>query len=372
MLRRKLQQGINVIGYLRAESGVGEVARAVVRALAHVQYPVAQVDLGPVSWTRAEASPVLDVPFGHPYGINLLCVNADTVSAIRNQLGSRFFWGKYTIGLWHWETANFPQQWQGAFTHVQEVWVTSGFVQRSVALQSPVPVIRVALATNAMSINYRQRKLLGLSEDTFIFFFCFDMQSYFQRKNPYAVIKAFQLAFEGTSASVQLVIKANNVANFPKEAAILREALTQVGGILLEQHTDRETLAALFTMTDAYVSLHRSEGFGLTIAEAMHFGKPVIATAYSGNMEYMTPFNSYGVDFDLIDIAQNDGPYSTTDTWADPNLKHAASLMRFVVEHPNDAVEKGRRATQDMNLGHSSKAAADSMIQRLQVILSFK
>ena len=116
---------------------------------------------------------------------------------------------------------------------------------------------------------------------------------------------------------------------------------------------------------DCYVSLHRSEGLGLTMGEAMYFGKPVIATAYSGNLDFMTQENSFLVPHTMVEIGPGAGPYPADKQWAEPDLDRAAELMRRVFEDPESAAEHGRRAAEDIRRTHSPEAAAGTLKTRI-------
>jgi glycosyltransferase involved in cell wall biosynthesis len=366
----ELTAGVNIIGYLRAETGMGEVPRALMRALSTVNYPVAYTDLSNADWARAEDTSVLHLPQGNPYTCNVLCANADMLPQIVQQLGIDFFKGKYNIGFWHWETANFPAQWHDRFDYLNEIWVDSNFVQKTLAAVSPIPVVNVQLPINALLPSDITRSDLGLPEDRFIFLFSFDMRSFVQRKNPRGLVNAYRQAFASKFDKTTLVIKVTNLDAFPREAAELRADLASVNGVLIDRYFDRAQLSGLFATCDAYVSLHRSEGFGLTLAEAMALGKPVIATAYSGNMDFMTPSNSYLVGFHITEVDGDYGPYQRGDEWADPDIEHAAALMRQVVEDPADAARKGARAAEDMRHFYSSAMVARRIIARLDRIIS--
>ncbi|NOK60610.1 MAG: hypothetical protein GFH27_549297n209 [Chloroflexi bacterium AL-W] len=363
-----IKPGINVIGYLRAETGMGEVPRSVLRALDEAGYPIAQVDLSNPDWARAEDYSVLHFPEGNPYTVNLLCVNADLVPSVVQQLGSDFFANHYNIGFWHWETANFPEQWHDRFTHFDEVWVDSNFVQKTLAAVSPIPITNVQLSINAFIPSGMSRRELALPEDRFLFLFSFDMLSFPQRKNPYGLIEAYKRAFAPNFDHTTLVIKVTNLDADSEEGKQLSTAIDSVHGILIDRYFNREELTGLFENCDAYVSLHRSEGFGLTIAEAMALGKPVIATAYSGNADFMTPSNSYPVGYELVTIDKDYGPYRSGDEWADPDIDHAAEMMRNILADPTTAKRKGAQAAEDIHRFYGSQAVAQKITSRLNFI----
>jgi glycosyltransferase involved in cell wall biosynthesis len=198
----------------------------------------------------------------------------------------------------------------------------------------------------------------------------FDMHSYVERKNPHAVIEAYRRAFEPRARQTQLVIKASHLEAYPDAAARLSADLESVGGILISNSMNRSELSMLFAACDGYLSLHRCEGFGLTIAEAMVLGKPVVATGYSGNMDFMNASNSYPVRYRLTELDRDHGPYRRGTHWADPDLDHAAELMRQVFEQRGDARQKGITAAADIARWHSSLSAGQGVIERLKSIES--
>jgi hypothetical protein len=193
----------------------------------------------------------------------------------------------------------------------------------------------------------------------------FDFHSVIERKNPMAAIEAFRHAFEpGSGAS--LVIKSINRTSKLDDYDRLRFAARGHPDIhLIDRYVSPSEKDAMLAAADCYVSLHRSEGFGLTPAEAMYLGKPVIATGYSGNLDYMTPDNSYLVDYTLCPIGPGNFPYPADGEWAEPDLDHAARLMREVAGDPAAAEPRGRQAALDIRRAYSPEAAGETMEHRL-------
>lgn len=361
--------GVNIIGYLADETGVGENARGVMRALTAHSFPLA--------WTMARSSlprqndrSVLHLPEGHPYKVNLFCVNADQITTAYHDLGPDFFAHKYNIGYWFWELDTFPAAWRDRFQYLDEIWVGSSFVQNALAHVAPIPVVNMGVDTERKIDSPLTRTKLNLPEDKFIVLFTFDMLSIIQRKNPYAVIEAYRRAFGPDFADTQLVIKVTQLAKFPEHAAPLREAIASINSIMIDRYLDRFELDSLFNICDVYISLHRSEGFGLTLTDAMGMGKPVIATDYGGSTDFVNVANSYPVAYHLIDIDKDYGPYQQGQTWADPDIDHAAQLMRHVFEHYDEAQAKGQRAAADMVAWYGHETMARKMIARLKIITS--
>ena len=187
------------------------------------------------------------------------------------------------------------------------------------------------------------------------------------RKNPLGLIKAFRRAFRRKD-KVSLVIKVAHAHQFPQDAARLRAAARQAGVILFEQSLSRADLNGLIQTCDCYVSLHRSEGFGLTMAEAMLFARPVIGTAYSGNLEFMDRSNSILIDHKLVPVGREIGPIPKDYLWAQPSIDMAAEAMRWVYEHPTEASDLGQRAKQSAEETLSMLAAGRRFARRLEEI----
>jgi SAM-dependent methyltransferase len=299
------------------------------------------------------------------FPVNLICVNADMLPTFAEKAGPGFFFDRYTIGLWWWETSEFPERFFRAFEPVDEVWVGSHFVADAISAVSPVPVVKMTMPVSMPQIEAFDRGDLGLPEG-FVFLFVFDYHSVFARKNPLGLVEAFGQAFpEGSGAS--LVLKSINSEHHPGEHGRLIEAAKGHRDIhIIDRYVTAAEKNAMFAGCDCYVSLHRSEGFGNTLAEAMSLGKPVIATGYSGNMEFMTAQNSYPVDYTLAPIGDDAGPYPATGEWAEPDVGHAARLMRHVFENQGEAGERGLRAAEDLRRNHSAEAVGRVMAERIR------
>jgi SAM-dependent methyltransferase len=299
------------------------------------------------------------------FPVNLICVNADMLPTFAEKAGPGFFFDRYTIGLWWWETSEFPERFFRAFEPVDEVWVGSHFVADAISAVSPVPVVKMTMPVSMPQIEAFDRGDLGLPEG-FVFLFVFDYNSVFARKNPLGLVEAFGQAFlEGSGAS--LVLKSINSEHHPGEHGRLIEAAKGHRDIhIIDRYVTAAEKNAMFAGCDCYVSLHRSEGFGNTLAEAMSLGKPVIATGYSGNMEFMTAQNSYPVDYTLAPIGDDAGPYPATGEWAEPDVGHAARLMRHVFENQGEAGERGLRAAEDLRRNHSAEAVGRVMAERIR------
>jgi glycosyltransferase involved in cell wall biosynthesis len=356
--------GVNVVGFLRGELGIGESARLVLGALqaAHVPVQARSIDDGLASRQRASfdgqgsTSALFDT--------SIICVNADLTTRVAD-LADDVVGRSFRIGMWYWEVEDFPASQHSGFDRLDEVWVATDFVRRAVEPHSPVPVRTLPpplpQAGPSPAVG---REDLGWP-DRPVFLFVFDFLSTAERKNPWGTVEAFRRAFSPDDGPV-LVLKSLNADKRPAEAERLRLATADLPHVLLdERYLEPALRDAMMALADCYVSLHRSEGLGLTIAEAMAWGTPVIATAYSGNLQFMTPENSFLVPWTPVPIGAGAEPYPPDGTWAEPDLDAAAALMRQVIEDPELAARVGARAASDIATAHSPAAAGRRMAARL-------
>jgi glycosyltransferase involved in cell wall biosynthesis len=357
---------VNVIGYLRSESGVGQAARAVVAGLDAAGVPLLPIHPPDVPPSR-QGVPFATLPPGRAaFGVNLLCVTAFETPGFAAAVGPRFFAGRHTIGLWWWEVDVFPEFMRSGFDHVDEVWAGTEHIARALrpaAGDVPVHVIHVPVVRPAPTTLRRED--LGLPAEGQLFVTTFGYYSSVVRKNPAGVIEAFSRAF-APGEGPTLVVKCIDHEAHPEEHAQLAAlAAGRPDVLLLPGYIDAPEMDALLEHADAVVSLHRAEGFGFTPAEAMALGKPVIATRYSGNLDYMDDDNSYLVDSEIVTIGEHGGPYPPEGHWAEPDLDHAATLMRRVASDPAEARARGARAAQDMAAGYGAGPAGATMRDRL-------
>jgi len=359
--------GVNVVGYFRSELGTGEAARQVVSALDAQRIPVLPVHGRTIPPNRqGHAFTHLDhSDAGFP--VNLICMNADVLGEFAAQAGPDFFASRYSIGMWFWEVERFPDLWASAFDHVDELWLPTEHVVRAISPVSSVPITKITLPVELPPVLPASRAELDLP-DGFMFLFLFDYHSVFERKNPLAVLEAYMRAFDPSDGAV-LVIKSINADSAPGNHARLvtaadgRPDVHIIDGYLSPWHKNLMVAAC-----DCYVSLHRAEGFGLTMAEAMYLGKPVVATAYSGNLDFMTEDNSFLVEHSLVQIGPDVAPYPPESQWAEPHVDHAARLIREVFDRPDKATERGRRGAEDIRRTHSPAAAGEIMARRLDLL----
>lgn len=361
--------GLNIIGYVRSEHGVGESSRRCASAALAADIAMSMYD-----FTVGNPSRLLDTSFeryitaNNPHRVNLFHINADQIPTMASALGRKFLIGHYNIGFWHWELPDFPDEWLGAFELLDEVWAPTSFVVQSISEKSPVPVLRMPHAIDFSITGSVTRVPLGLPEKDFLFLTMYDLSSFQARKNPQAVIKAFHRAFPDQSG-VKLVVKTQNSQFSPDELRELHEFTSENPGIIhIDRTMTRQEVYELEALCDCFVSLHRSEGFGLGLAESMFLGKPVIGTNWSANTDFMNHANSCPVNYRLVELERSYGPYAKGQFWADPDVEHAAWYMKKLVEDQPWRNEIGKAGELTIKTQYSPKVIGEMYKKRLRYI----
>jgi glycosyltransferase involved in cell wall biosynthesis len=360
--------GVNIFAHVRGQFGLAEGARLYARALLEEGYPVAIHDID-IDVPHGMDDRSLDTHVGGEaaHEVNLVFVNPDYLEQAMANIGRERLGGRYTIAGWFWELEKFPDEWLHALHRVDEVMVSTGFIRRAVAAVTDKPVWNVPVPVGQPPDSGLARADFGLEEDDFVFLCSFDFNSYLARKNPEAVIEAFRRAFADRRPNVKLLIKSSNGHRYLENLRVLLNAVGADERIIVrDEIIGRDDLGALQRCADAYISLHRAEGFGLGLAECMRLGKPAIATAWSGNMEFMTSDNSCLVDYRLVPVGEGEYPHHDGQRWAEPDVDHAAKLMRRLVDDPEFARGIGVRAAQDIRTRLSPHAVAREIIRRIE------
>ena len=361
-------EGVNVIGYFRSELGVGEAARQAVSALDAAGVPLLPMHGATIPLSRQGHFFDYVDPSAARYPVNLICMNADALPDFAQRAGPSFFADRYSIGLWFWEVSSAPAGgWSEAFALIDEVWAPTAHVAAALRSVAPIPVVQVRLPIEFPSASPLSREILGLPEG-FMFLFSFDYLSVFERKNPMAVIEAYLNAFrpgDGATLVIKCINQDHDVENHER---ILRAVGGRDDIVVIDRYLDPAEKNGLTATCDCYVSLHRSEGLGLTMAEAMYHGKPVIATGYSGNLDFMTDENSYLIDYAMVDIGPDAAPYPPDGQWADPDIAQASAVMRELVDDPPRARLRGQTAAASVRETHSAAAAGGTLRRRLDAI----
>lgn len=367
---KDFQPGVNLIGYAHAEMGLGEALRNTALALqdAKIRFLVRKLNVPLLNRQENQALQAFVADYCM-YGINCIGINPDLLYRLPQWLPYAEWGRRYNVGYWFWELANFPNEWRYAKYLVDEVWVNTDFVASAARqLHSQVFKIPFAVAFDTPADCF-DRTYFGLPKSSFVFLFSYDFNSSAARKNPDAVIKAFKFAFPGHLTDVCLVVKSINGEQSPEDLAKLKASLCDDPRIIwVDAYLSTEEMRGLLNVADAYVSLHRAEGLGLGMAESMYLGKPVIATAYSGNMEFMNIDNACLVPYKLIPVAAGAYPYHTGQQWADPDVLTAAAWMVRLVNQPDLRAAIGQCAAAYMRQYHSRDVMGRAIQARIAKI----
>jgi glycosyltransferase involved in cell wall biosynthesis len=372
--RPDLPPGALLVGHPYAVLGCAENVRtgACACAAAHIPFALRNTfgEYGKEMAVLHRDFPFMDRINPHAaYKANLFFLNANEMDDAFAHLGPDGFAGRYNIGYWAWELSQFPDAWQSAFRYVDEIWALSRFTQQALADKAPCPVIWMPLAVEPVTLAQRSRADFGLPDNCFLLLFFFDFRSFIQRKNPWAALRAFTTAFQDdASAPVSLVIKMNGMDACPEDyrAFLGSDALRDPRVILIDRIMDDRDIKELVRLCDGFLSLHRAEGFGRGLAEAMYFGKPVIATGYSGNLDFMNEANSCLVDCTLIPVGTDEYPYGAGQRWAEPDVDQAAWYLRRLVADSTYAADIGQRAAHYIRTYHSFAAIGARHRRRLE------
>lgn len=325
---------INIVGYFGAATGMGESAQSMQRILQAGGHKTNCYSLPSVFRSDND----IDLPrSGTIFGLSsalaketIVVANADSVATVAKVYPLELVIGR-KIAFWVWETESLPHQWRNEADQFDEIWTPSQYSADAIeqTIQRPVRAIPHCIDSKSLLAAKADRKGFGLPNKGFIFGYFFDQKSFLERKNPEAIIDAFERSFAGDDKTY-LLMKVNTpkLGNFDYEALKARSSNPNI--IWFEETLSRSRCNDLMASIDAYVSLHRSEGFGLTMAEAMTLGKPTIGSSYSGNLEFMTEDNSFLCATDIVAIRKKAGPYQIGSLWGNPRVEDAAELMKSV------------------------------------------
>lgn len=374
----KFSFGVNVLGSLQSEKGLGTAVRSDVYSLKAAEIPFVcnnSADSGSTNNDRT-----FEFSNENPYIFNLIHINPHTFVRL-GELNINFFEylakhtnylsGHYNIGYWVWELDRIPEGWAEISRYLDEVWTPSDFSFQALSKGLPIPVTKIPHCISIAESSFKtvlKRGDLNIPDDAYLFLFIFDAGSYIERKNPFAAIEAFKKAFSPGEEAMLFIKTAHTDFNKSK----FYELLKMIKGYnitIFDKVLTAEQTYSLISISDCYISLHRSEGFGLTIAEAMSLNKPVIAIGYSGNMDFMNRGNSYPVGYRLVKIDNDYGVYTKGNFWAEPDIEEAAGYMRYVFENREGGIATGKRGMDYIRKFYNPSFVGDLYKTRLNKII---
>jgi glycosyltransferase involved in cell wall biosynthesis len=365
---------VTIVGYPFQPTGMAEHSRSTFRAFQAAGVTPRLLD---VADANRGFDPDLERDFG-PHlvttlgeGVNLFGVNGDEAERVIETVGERAFARGYNIAYPAWELARYPKAWAKALDRFDEIWAPSSFVQAALEDAVSKPVHRMPLPVDLKLSSFLGRRHFGIPEEAFVAVFFFDFASFADRKNPGAVLEAFELlAARRPDADIHCVIKSRGGRDMDEAQIELEARLAALGPraqALYGDLSDNE-IKNLVRVSDVFVSLHRSEGFGRGMAEAMALGRPAIATGYSGNLDFMVPGTGLLVDYDLVPVAPGAYPQGEGQVWAEASPEHASRLIEQLLDDPAGARAMGARAKAFMRENYSVQVMGRRYLGRLMAI----
>jgi glycosyltransferase involved in cell wall biosynthesis len=367
---------LTLIGHCYATLGMSQHLREAYRAFRKVAHPAGIYDLyrlhKPTPEMEEELAPALVTRL--PEGVRIFHINGDEVDQAVATIEARdrgSFARGYNVIFPLWELPNYPAVWARKLERFNEVWAPSAFIHQSISQTVNISVHHMPLACEPRVTRDLTRRYFRIPEDRFTVLFFWDASSYAARKNPAAVIDVFRRTLEKRPlARIQLVLKINNPGRDPAALQRLKEDLksTQDRVSLIEREMHDDEVKNLIRCCDCFMSLHRAEGFGFGLAEAMYFGVPVIGTGWSGNMDFMTPETSFPVDYDFVPVREGEYPYWEGQHWAEPKRAHALTHLLALIDKPQMGRAIGRAAGIRLRKHFSHRAQGVRYLTRVEEI----
>jgi glycosyltransferase involved in cell wall biosynthesis len=339
---------VRFIGYVESKLGLGTATRGTITCFrrSSSRYSIYPYSHGALDRYEAKFEPEKYDTYRR-HKINVFELGLDHIDHAIAYVNGGYEVKSYNILKLYWELSEIPPEKIEALNFYDEVWAPSKFVHDAVAKVFKKKILIIPPYVDVSCRVHFERDRFGLSKEKFYFLFSFDYNSSIHRKNPFAVVRAFQAAFPPTDLSVGLVVKSNNPANSsvdPRLVAELKRIDERV--VFVEDYFDRGTMLSLIASCDCYVSLHRSEGYGMGMAEAICLGRKVIATNYSGNIDFLNRYNSFPVDYKIVDVEADQYYLAAGQTWAEPIHESAVHQFRVAVRdrgpRASDLIEQQR------------------------------
>lgn len=361
-----------VVGHPFAPIGMGEHLRSTVRALRAAGLRPGLLDVYGLDRGR---DPDLERAYGPDVtrqlsrSLNLFCVNANEVDEVMARLDASAFGEAHNIIFPAWELPDYPQPWVEKLAAFDGLWAPTTFVQDAMARATGRPVARVPLAVDMKLSTFLGRRWFDIPEHAFVVMFAFDFSSYAARKNPFGVLDAFeQLVARRPEAPLHALIKYKGGEAGNPDRQALEARIAQLSGrvqTITREMSDNE-VKNLFRNVDVFVSLHRSEGFGRGLAEAMALGTPVVTTGWSGNMDFMDAETALLVDYQLVPVKPGAYLYGEGQHWAEPDVAQASRLIEQVMDRPAEAKARAERARRNIRIHLNPKAVGLDAVEALR------
>ena len=363
------RKGVLFIGYAEGELGIGQAFRSDLCAAAGADIHFAVYPFRVGVETRL-TSPFMPERYDkkHAYDINVIEVAADQCQVVFRSIDSRVTRDSYNVLRTYWELPNAPEAWRPMLNGIDEIWAPNGFVADAFREIFRGPINLIPPTVDVGEGPYPARDYYGMDARRFYFLFSFDYFSSPYRKNPLGVLEAFRIAFPNRSENVGLVLKSSGtVGHYPEiRKAIQHASAADPQILILDRNLPRRDMLGLVRAADAYVSLHRSEGFGLGIAEALSFGRIVVGTNFSGNTDFLTEQTGFPVPYTFRPVDSDEYPWQRGQVWAEPDVAEAARIMHEVFDAPECALK--RAASGQMLVKHKYGLAAVGQAMQMRFV----
>ncbi len=326
--------GINLIGNFSQDSGLGQSCRLVAKIIEQANIPHSFINFSLSNNLNGSNKDYDDkLSSEYKYSINLFHINMHEFTQAFRMIGKRKFNHHYNIAYWLWEMQEFPEEWVSMINVLDEIWTPSEFVSEAIRKVTDKPVRTIPYILEAPYEEKYDRSYFGLPADMFLYLMLFDNNSIAERKNPYGVIEAFKKAYPNKDDDIGLVVKIGNADD--KTIQNVKKALEGYNAFYINERLSKIEVNSLIRDVDVYISLHRSEGYGLVLAESMLLGTPTIATNYSANIEFQNKDNSCLVDYTLIPVGKDIYPYKKDYLWAEPDILQASEYIKLLKNDKN-------------------------------------
>jgi glycosyltransferase involved in cell wall biosynthesis len=372
-LEKERRRGALFIGYAEGNLGLGQAFRNSLQAAQTVGLSFGIYPFRVGIETRM-LSPFMQDRYDrtHPYDLNVIVVAADQMPNVLNSIDGRLLNNSYNVLQTFWELPRAPGAWRRMLRPIDELWVPNKFVAEAFRPLFLGPITLIPPAIHVGDGPFPSRDHFRMDPRRFYFMFSFDYYSSAHRKNPVAAIEAFRRAFPKGNENVGLIIKSNGNerGNPDVKASISQAAAADLRIVVIEKNMSRAEILGMIRASDAYVSLHRSEGFGMGIAEAMNFGRVVIATDFSGSTDFVTPQTGFPVKCTLQRVAFHEYPWSNEQVWAEPDINSAAAAMEMVWRLPDLARERARAGQKLVQQRYGVAAVGEMMKARITYLMN--
>jgi glycosyltransferase involved in cell wall biosynthesis len=335
------KKGFNLVGYATSPSGLGEDLRSFAAMLDYLGMPFSVTDLPTdgqgqvkVDWKNLTAE---------DYGTSFFFMASTECARLARAYPALFSDPKTRIGYFLWELPDYPRSRASELNVVDQIWCPTAFVQRAFTAVTKKLVLAIPLPVQIASpakIDFR--KALGIPKSAFVSLFMFDLHSTLNRKNPQAVVQSF-LQFAGDRQDVYLILKLNRWERVRDDSLAWLPDDERIK--ILPRRLDSPALSALYKSADCYLSLHRSEGFGRTLVEALQHGLCLVTTDFSGPADFVNEDNALLVDWTRRDVQPGDYPNAEASWWAEPSIGHAVNKLEQAWAEPQRQRRKHAKET---------------------------